>query len=259
MPPTLVLREHALRERCILFLTLNRPDKRNCLNLELLGALIAAVREAPRDATLWFGGEGPAFSTGLDLQELFEMRSADRHLERLLSLLEAMRQHPAPTVCIVRTLASGGGVALAGCADVSIAAPGARFKLPGNAALRPLVTVVLPLISERRQIEPVHLRGLLGVSCDGARAQRERLADALEERDDFEVLWQTAELVRECKGLAARGIRRPPLPDAARAEVERCRRLASAPGALAPLMELLSMRYGSGGSGEADTGAGVLA
>lgn len=244
MPPdALEITDLTRHGRLVRRLMLNRPDKRNCLSLELLDGLLGAIRSAPRHATIWIEGRGPAFCTGLDLQELFERRSADTHLRRLIDLLDAVRMHAAPTVCVVRALASGGGVALAACCDVAIAAPQARFKLPGNDSLQPLVAVVLPLIAERRQIAVEHLRRLLGVVCTGVQAQKQRWIDTLEDRDDMDVLWQSFELVRECKGLPAKDVQRRPVQAAIRADVEKLCAAASAPGAINPLMEVLALRY----------------
>jgi len=54
-------------------ITLNRPDKRNALSLELMHELIAALRDAsarPSPRAIVIDGAGPAFSAGHDLSEM---------------------------------------------------------------------------------------------------------------------------------------------------------------------------------------------
>ena len=54
-------------------ITLNRPERRNALSLELIRELIAALREVsagPDIRTIVIEGAGPAFSAGHDLSEM---------------------------------------------------------------------------------------------------------------------------------------------------------------------------------------------
>jgi enoyl-CoA hydratase/carnithine racemase len=244
MNDALIVADETHSGRRVRTLELNRPDKRNCLNLDLLGRLTRALHES-RDAFVVLCGRGSAFCTGLDLQELHEHRTADKHLGLLMDLLEALAAHPRPTIAIVRGMANGGGVALACCADATIASSEARFKLPGNAALRPLVQAVVPIIADRRRIEPASVRLLIGVNCTAERALRARLIDTIEDGPDFARLWQTARLVLDCKGVAEPAAARRRLGPQALLEARRLCREAAVPATLTPLMELLANRYGT--------------
>src|SRR5438270_12178467 len=54
-------------------IVLNRPEKRNAMNQELLHALAAELREAAADPSVHcvvLRGNGPVFSAGVDLNEL---------------------------------------------------------------------------------------------------------------------------------------------------------------------------------------------
>ncbi len=63
----------------ITILTLNRPERRNSLTIELLNELIAAVKVAsdePSERVLILRGAGAAFCTGLDLKEAADQKKA---------------------------------------------------------------------------------------------------------------------------------------------------------------------------------------
>jgi methylglutaconyl-CoA hydratase len=122
----------------VLTLTLNRPDKRNALNRELIDALHTAVAGADLDAevrVLVLRGAGPDFCAGADLTEL--LASADRPLPeneaealRLGELLLSLRRIPKPVVAAVQGNALAGGCGLATACDLVLASSEARFGYP---------------------------------------------------------------------------------------------------------------------------------
>ncbi|MCP4591448.1 MAG: enoyl-CoA hydratase/isomerase family protein [bacterium] len=95
-------------DRSVRRLMLNRPEKRNCLSIGLLRSLIEAVTSVP-ESTVVLSGSGPAFGTGLDLQEVYAAGSPREHLRLLVELFETLASHPAPTVSVVQAPAYGGG------------------------------------------------------------------------------------------------------------------------------------------------------
>ena len=128
-------------------LRLDRPERKNALNGELIGAIVAAVRDAGQDDDVWaiaVTGNGDTFCSGLDLQGLAPERdegqaggSGDDETERddgsadhfaMVMRVECEK----PVLAGVNGVAVGIGVSLAMCADIRIAAPSARF-LPGYA------------------------------------------------------------------------------------------------------------------------------
>jgi enoyl-CoA hydratase/carnithine racemase len=124
---------------------LNRPERKNALNDELLGALTVALREAAHDDDVWaiaITGNGDAFCSGLDLNQSSgeadnegdanddssaERDDASNHLSILMRV-----ECEKPILAGVNGVAVGIGLSLAMNADIRIAAPSARFH-PGYA------------------------------------------------------------------------------------------------------------------------------
>jgi methylglutaconyl-CoA hydratase len=119
-------------------ITLNRPEKRNALNDELIGVLkdsLALAAEDEQVRVVLLGGAGQDFCSGADLAALD--RSADAgvldHLataHELADVFLALRHHPKPIVAAVRGRAFAGGCGLATACDVILAAESAQFGYP---------------------------------------------------------------------------------------------------------------------------------
>src|SRR5260370_27166499 len=100
---------------------MNRPEKRNALDAELISEVKDAVRACARDESVrvvLIGGAGTDFCSGADLSRLHENAGADvlknmddaRHMA---ALFIEMRYHPRPIVSAVRARALCGGSGLA--------------------------------------------------------------------------------------------------------------------------------------------------
>ena len=116
--------------------TLNRPDKRNALSLELMEELIAALREAStRESvrTIVIAGAGPAFSAGHDLSEMIDRDEAFyTHLFDVCTLMmETIQDLPQPVIAKVQGIATAAGCQLVAACDLAVAAADARFGTPG--------------------------------------------------------------------------------------------------------------------------------
>jgi methylglutaconyl-CoA hydratase len=117
-------------------ITLNRPEKRNALNPELITALKDALAASAKDdnvRVVLLAGAGKDFCAGMDLASLD--RTADAgvldHLEtarHLADLFLAMRRHPRPIVAAVHGRALAGGCGLATACDLILAAESAQFS-----------------------------------------------------------------------------------------------------------------------------------
>jgi enoyl-CoA hydratase/carnithine racemase len=116
---------------------LNRPEKRNAMNQELLRALGEALRAARADASVHcvvLRGEGPVFSAGVDLGELAEsagqtgvMRPFRQVFLDCANLCEEMAK---PVVCQIHRTCVGGALEVALGCDLRIASSDAQFGLP---------------------------------------------------------------------------------------------------------------------------------
>jgi enoyl-CoA hydratase/carnithine racemase len=116
--------------------TLNRPEKRNALSLELMEELIAALREVSAQAAtraIVLAGAGPAFSAGHDLSEMVGRDEAFyRELFGVCTvLMETIHELPQPVIAKVHGIATAAGCQLVAACDLAVAADGTRFGTPG--------------------------------------------------------------------------------------------------------------------------------
>jgi methylglutaconyl-CoA hydratase len=127
------------REGAVATITLNRPDKRNALNADMVIALKAAVAEAGGDddvRVIVVMGAGSDFCAGADLAQLERMAEAAdvidnlRDAQALGDLFIRMRRTPKPIIAAVRGNAIAGGAGLANACDMVLAADDAVFGYP---------------------------------------------------------------------------------------------------------------------------------
>src|SRR4051812_12512150 len=114
--------------------TLDRPEKRNALSIELRIQLADALEQAAEDEAvrcLVLTGAGSAFCSGMDVTQFGGDRA---HKEQLVEtseqLFDTLARLPIPIVAAVNGPAVAGGFALALLCDVRIAAAGATFGFP---------------------------------------------------------------------------------------------------------------------------------
>jgi len=157
----------------IVRIVLNRPEKLNALNVEIIEALKVALRRAGHDQdvrAVILTGAGSDFCSGADLQALQKISTASvaDNLEDAQSLLEVftlIRQVRVPVVAAVRGRALAGGCGLATACDLVLAARSARFGYPevriGFVAA--MVTAILRRnVSEKRAFELLTLGAEIG-------------------------------------------------------------------------------------------------
>lgn len=121
---------YALRDG-VAVITLDRPEKMNCLDTQMRAEITHAVGEGATEArAVVLTGAGRAFCSGQDLGEGASIEEAD--MERTLRdeyepMLRAIYDCPVPTIAAVNGHAAGAGANLALAADVVIAAESAVF------------------------------------------------------------------------------------------------------------------------------------
>jgi enoyl-CoA hydratase/carnithine racemase len=115
----------------VLRVTLNRPEKRNALNLELCTRLVQAFDDADNNkdvGAIVLNANGPAFCAGMDLKETIDVdqiQLAGIH-ERLFTVIHRIR---TPIIAAVHGAALAGGTGLAANAHIVVAKDDARFGL----------------------------------------------------------------------------------------------------------------------------------
>jgi enoyl-CoA hydratase/carnithine racemase len=116
---------------------LNRPEKRNAMNQELLRALGGALREAAGDPDVHcvvLRGEGPVFSAGVDLAELGQsaghMGMLRPFRQVFLDCANLCEEMAKPVVCQIRRAAIGGSLEVALGCDLRVADSDAQLGLP---------------------------------------------------------------------------------------------------------------------------------
>ena len=126
--------EYQVKDR-IAFITLNRPEKRNALNHELVSELKKAFDRAAADATakvIILKAKGEAFCAGADLEYLQQLQkfSFEENLQdsnHLKELFLKIYTHPKIVIAQVQGHALAGGCGLATVCDFVTSVPAAKF------------------------------------------------------------------------------------------------------------------------------------
>ena len=155
----------------ITLVTLNRPERRNALTVELMTELTAAIENAnadPEQRILILRGAGKAFCTGLDLEEAVKM-DPQVTAENVARMLLAVAETRLVTIAMVHGAAVAGGAGLMSACDFAIAAERTRFGYP---EVRRGLVAGLVMTFLRRQVREREIRELLfsGELIDAQRA-----------------------------------------------------------------------------------------
>jgi enoyl-CoA hydratase/carnithine racemase len=146
------------QEDRVLHLALNRPEKRNALNLSLCRDLVSGLDRANTDpavAVILLSAKGKAFCAGMDLNEalLADRTELDAVHEKLFTIGYRLRK---PVIAAVHGPALAGGTGLAANAHIVVASDDANFGLTEiRIGLWPILIfrAVKAAIGERRATE----------------------------------------------------------------------------------------------------------
>src|SRR6266508_2038957 len=148
-------------------LTLNRPDKLNALNGELVEALSRALAEVENDdgvSVLILRGAGRAFCAGYDLEEdagTGPMDSAGWYgeLERSAARMLELIDHPKPVIAQVHGYCLAGGTDLMLACDLCLCSDDALFGYPDIRFGSGVVTMLLPWVIGARKAKELLFTG----------------------------------------------------------------------------------------------------
>ena len=159
-------------------ITLNRPEKRNAITMEMMDELVAVLDAAAKSTArvVIMTGAGKAFCAGMDIEGLSTIadqgpkeRMEDTH--RIAKMFKSIYAFPKPLIAAVNGAAVAGGCGIATLADFTIAVPEAKF---GYTEVKSGVSPALVAVFLTRQVCAKHARDLLltGKIIDAAEAYR---------------------------------------------------------------------------------------
>src|SRR6266496_4634087 len=141
-------------------ITLNRPERRNALTIELLTELAAAIKVAsdePHERILILRGAGAAFCTGMDLK-VATSQNAHAMAEMVAETLLTLSQTRLITIAAVHGAAVAGGAGIMSACDFVVAAEGTKIGYP---EVRRGLVAGLVMSFLRRQVGERNMRELL--------------------------------------------------------------------------------------------------
>lgn len=199
----------------VLTITLNRPECRNAMNLQLVGALLAAFEavESKRDVrAIVLRGAGGHFCAGADIKDMSGARGKpvtaegtiegdpvaqlNRQFGVLMSKANAM---PQAVIAYIEGAVLGGGFGLSCVSDVAICHADAQFGLPETGLGIPPAQIA-PFVVQRLGITQARRLGVTGGRFDGRYAQQIGLVhEVCDSHDEMDALLaKTLKQVRRC-------------------------------------------------------------
>jgi enoyl-CoA hydratase/carnithine racemase len=126
---------HELEEDAAV-ITLNRPQRRNALSLELMLELIYLLGEVGRDKkirSVILASEGKVFCSGHDLTEMTGRTESDyrRLFDTCCALMQKIQSIAQPVIAEVQGIATAAGCQLVASCDLAVASEAAQFATPG--------------------------------------------------------------------------------------------------------------------------------
>ena len=183
----------AEQKGAVLHITLNRPEQRNAMSLQMVAELRQVLQMAEATAgqpnavrVLVLRGAGGHFCAGADLKDMAAARMRTMQTPagdatgpdpiaqvnaEFGALCVAYAQTPLAVVAVLEGTVMGGGFGLACVADVAIASDTARFRLP-ETSLGLVPAQIAPFLVERLGYSQAKRLAVTGGRLDGAAALR---------------------------------------------------------------------------------------
>ena len=154
-----------------LWLTLNRPERHNALNVAMTDALLAALSDASADAAtravVLTGSGDRTFCSGADLKEGSRMFRSEDGSNPIGNVLRAIQNCAKPVIARINGSALAGGFGLVAACDLAFASDHARFGLPEiRVGVFPMMiaTRLVHQVPERRLRELTYLGETVGAA-----------------------------------------------------------------------------------------------
>ena len=115
------------------FLTINRPEQNNSLNIETTKEIYEGLKELELVTSvkvILIQGNSKNFSSGADIKELDKLNSVSAKSKGLFVFFDKIKEINIPIVALVEGYALGGGMELALICDIIIASKEAKFAQP---------------------------------------------------------------------------------------------------------------------------------
>src|SRR5437660_950498 len=179
-------------EGSVALITLNRPEKRNALNDDLISGLKESLRKADDNTdvrVVVITGAGADFCSGADLTALQKISEASvkenlLDAQSLMELFTLIRRVSVPVVAAVRGRALAGGCGLATACDLVLASRSARFGYP-EVKIGFVPAMVMAIlrrnVSEKRAFELISR----GAMIDAEEAERIGLVNQVFDDETF--------------------------------------------------------------------------
>lgn len=194
----------------VLYLTINRPERRNAINGEVISALKTAIAQASTNrnirAIVLTGSGDRSFCAGADLQtgQSFSFDYSEPYQE-FAQLLRVARAAQVPLIARVNGACMAGGMGLLAMCDMALAAPHAIFGLPEvKVGVFPAqVLSVLQNLIPRRILNELCLTG---ESISATEALQLGLINHLAEDLDAKLEWLISRLTDKSPAAIRRGL-----------------------------------------------------
>lgn len=211
---TLQLREDGF----VLHVTLNRPESRNAMSLQMtqeLRAVFSAIHDSDSIRAVVLRGAGGHFCAGGDIKDMAGARmramesgndEAYAELNRAFGHMITQVDHaPQVVIAVLEGAVMGGGFGLACVSDVAIARQDAKFALP-ETGLGIIPAQIAPFVVQRVGFTQARRLALLGARFDGREAVQIGIAhqQAVDSAEIDALLATTLEQVKRCAPQANR-------------------------------------------------------